>query len=235
MKLNLMMVLAAALVLAPAYTTFAADEPAAEKVKAKPKKKMAKKPLYTKFAEAMAVAENNDEPVLVLFAVDNAGGKKSPAEKKSDASKILEKELFRTPQFAQDYAKSNLVLLKMKLKTDKQGEAIDGKSSLKTAEERRFVDTHGLNPEAAKKAKQNNKKLKPLDIDNYPAVICIKGNLDKQEVLFRLPPYRSDDGFGPWLAALDGLLRGKKIEPVVSPKVQKILDDPTAFGGKKRR
>lgn len=232
MKFRLIMALTAALVIAPATTTFAADEPAAEK--AKPKKKMPKKPLYMKFAEAMAVAENNDEPVLVLLTIDNGGGKKSPAEKKSEASKILERELFKTPFFAQDYAKSNLVLLKMKLKTDKQG-VIDGKASLKTAEERRFIDNFGLNPEAAKRAQRDNKKLKPLDLDNYPQIFCFKGNVDKQTLLFRLPTYRQADGFGPWLSSLDDLLRAKKIEPVVSPKVQKILDDPTAFGGKKKR
>jgi len=223
MKLKLMMVLAAALVLAPASVTYAADAGAAEK--AKPKKKMAKKPFYTKFSEAMKVAEVNEEPVLVLmcFEQDKRGVE-------------LEKSLFKWPQFAKDYAKNNLVLLKMKLKPTKDGKKVDLKMSFKTEDEKRFLENHGINEKAAAQAKQKGETLAAVDASNYPAIVCVKGNAENQELLFRMDSYDRDGGPGVWLSSLDALLRTKEVEPVVSKDVQKILDDPTAFaGGKKKR
>ena len=64
----------------------------------------------------------------------------------------------------------------------------------------------------------------------------MKGDSENQELLFRMDSYDRDGGPGVWLASLDALLRTKEIEPVVSKDIQKILDDPTAFaGGKKKR
>jgi len=237
-KLKITLSLISALMLAPATIALAADEPAEEV--SKPKKKLPKKPFYTKFSEAMKVAEANGEPVLVFMVLDDDGSSKN------SPSKTIENDLFKSSYLVKDYAKSNLVLLKMKLKLEKvkgkgrrgrvtPGDKVDEKESLRTEEERRFVNTHCLNPRVAKAAKQKNEKVTPLSKQNYPQIICIKGSLDKQEVLFYMDPYRQDDGFGPWLSSLDGLLRAKKIEPVVSDKMQKILDDPVAFGGKKKR
>ncbi len=222
MKLKLMMILAAALVLAPAPVTFAKDDGAAEK--AKPKKKMNKKPFYTKYAEAMKVAANNEEPVLVLmcFAQDKRGVE-------------LEKSILKWPQFAKDYAKKNLVLLKMKLKATKDGKKVDLKASFKTEDEKRFLENHGINDKAAKQAKAKGDTITAVDKSNYPCIVCVKGDAENQEFLFRMDSYDRDGGPGVWLSSLDALLRTKDIEPEVSKEIQKILDDPTAFAGKKKR
>ncbi len=222
MKLKLMMMLVAALVIAPVPETFAADAAAAET--AKPKKKMKKKPMYTKFAEAMKVADNNEEPVLVLLYMDK--------DKRGDE---LEKALFKWPQFAKDYAKNNLILFKMKLKPSKDGKKLDPKGSFKTENERRFIENYGLDEKKAAIAKRDGKNFDAMDVGNYPAVICVKGNEDNQELLFRMEAYDKDAGPGVWLSTLDALLRTKDVEPVVSDKVQKILDDPTSVAGKKKR
>jgi len=223
MKMKLIMVLASALILAPVVVSYAAEADSAEK--AKPKKKMAKKPFYTKFSEAMKVAEVNEEPVLVLMCFDQ--------DKRGVA---LEKELFKWPQFAKDYAKSNLVLLKMKLKATKDGKKVDLKASFKTEDEKRFLENHGINEKAAAQAKQKGDTITAVDASNYPAIVCVKGNAENQDLLFRMDAYDKDGGPGVWLASLDALLRTKEVEPTVSKDVQKILDDPTAFaGGKKKR
>jgi len=224
MKLKLMMALAAALALAPAHMTYAADEPAPEKEKAKPKKKVAKKPMYTKFSEAMKVAEAIEEPVLVLMCFDQ-----------DKLGVTLEKELFKWPQFAKDYAKSNLILLKMKLKPTKDGKKVDLKASFKTENEKRFLENNGIDEKAAAQAKQKGETLAAVDAKNYPAIVCVKGNEENQELLFRMDRYDKDGGPGVWLTSLDALLRTKEIEPVVSKVVQKILDDPTSVAGKKKR
>ena len=222
MKLKLMMILASALILAPAAVSYAAEAGSAEK--AKPKKKMAKKPFYTKYAEAMKVASVNEEPVLVLMCFDQ--------DKRGVA---LEKEIFKWPQFAKDYAKNNLVLLKMKLKATKDGKKVDLKASFKTEDEKRFLENNGLNEKAAAQAKQKGDTLTAVDASNYPAIVCVKGDAENQELLFRMDSYDRDGGPGVWLASLDALLRTKEIEPVVSKDVQKILDDPTSAAGKKKR
>lgn len=223
MKLKVMLALMAALVLVPAAVSYAAPAETAEK--AKPKKKMAKKPFYTKYAEAMKVAAANEEPVLVLMCFED------------NLSKMLEKDLLKNPQFAKDYAKSNLVLLKMRLKKDKTGKKVDVRASFKSENEKRFLENHGLNEKrAAQLEKLKGEKLTALDASNYPALVCVTGDAENQELLFRMDSYDRDGGFGVWLSSLDALLRTKEIEPVVSAAVQKILDDPTAFsGGKKKR
>jgi len=221
MKMKLMMVLASALILAPVAVSYAAEADSAEK--AKPKKKVKKNPMYTKFADAMKVADSNEEPVLVLMYFDG-----------DQRVKALE-DLFKWPQFAKDYAKSNLVLLKMKLKKTKDGKKVDLKASFKTENEKRFLENHGINEKAAAQAKQKGDTLTAVDASNYPAIVCVKGDAENQDLLFRMDSYDRDGGPGVWLSSLDALLRTKEIEPVVSAAVQKILDDPTAFAGKKKR
>lgn len=221
MKLKLMMILVSALILTPVAVSYAADAGSAEK--AKPKKKVKKGQMYNKFADAMKVAEANEEPVLVLMYIEN-----------DKRVKALE-ELFRWKQFAQDYAKSNLVLLKMKMKTTKDGKKVDLKTSFKTENEKRFVENHGINEKAAAQAKQKGDTLTAVDVSNYPAVVCVKGDAENQELLFRMDAYDRDGGPGVWLSSLHALLETKDIKPVVSKDVQKILDDPTAFAGNKKK
>ncbi len=227
MKLKLMMMIVAALVIAPVSETFAADAAAAET--AKPKKKIKKQPkAYTKFDQAMKVAANNEEPVLALLYIDDNSNKAS-----KQINDELRKSLFAWKPFVRDYANKNLVLLEMKAKPKKDGKLIDPKS-IKTENERRFFENHGLDPQAALSAKRDGKTLDPLDLKNYPAIVCVKGDAENQELLFRMDKYDRDGGPGVWLSTLDALLRTKGIEPEVSADIQKILDDPTSVAKKKR-
>ncbi len=254
MKLNYVLALVAALVCYPLVSEAAADaknadakaaktEKAADKKaadKKEPAKKVAekvvekappseaeiakarknKKKLYTKTAEALDAAYMCNQPLAVFFVLDDP---------RSQSSQFLEKKLMGDKRFRDDYAKSNLVLLKFKVKpmpvfrTRRRGPVSkDNKIELpKKDADLKMLEKYGLNPQLARR----NPAMKCDDVKNYPAVVIINPNGTK--LLFRMPNYDSKGGFGAWLSSFDGLMRGARIEPVVSKTVQKILDNPT--------
>ncbi len=250
MKLNYVLALIAALVCAPLVSDAAADakkadakaakdEKAADKKaadKKEPAKKVVekappseaeiakarknKKKLYTKTVEALDAAYMCNQPLAVFFVLDDP---------RSQTSQFLEKKLMGDKRFRDDYAKSNLVLLKFKVKptpvfrTRRHGPVqSDNKIELpKKDADLKMLEKYGLNPQLAKR----NPSMKYDDVKNYPAVVVL--NPSGTKMLFRMPNYDSKGGFGAWLSSFDGLMRGAKIEPEVSKTVQKILDNPT--------
>ena len=227
MKLNLLIAFAAAALLMPVMPAYAApaakaDAKAADaepEVKVGPtdalkaKARKAKKPIYIKVAEAFKAAEMCDQPIFAFILLDDP------------RSNIIGKKLLTHKIFQKDLAAKNVVLLRMKqLKRDaKNPKKIDTKG-LKDPEFK-LLENFGTDPKAVARAKRENKdEPKFDDASNYPSVICISP--DGQKELFRLPDYDSEGGFGVWISTIVDLVKTAGIEPEISPLVQKVLDNP---------
>ncbi len=215
MKINLMLALAATFVFAPVVmdssSLFAQDEAAAEKP-AKPKKKLPKKPLYrNKVADAMKVAEANDEPILAFLLM-----------KGNPLSDFLKKKIMNNNVFKKEFAPKNLVVLNIDVELlDPAAKEKKIKTRGLKQPELKFLENHAIN-EKAHRAK-DDKEPKFDDASNFPAVICVDA-MGKQ--LFRMPRYDADGGFNVWLQSVIAQLETVGKTPVISPKLQKILDAP---------
>ncbi len=220
MKTKLMLALAAAIMVAPGIYVHAADKaenaeasaaeaPTPEQLKARKNKK----PLYVKISEAAPVAEKAGLPMLVAMMPE-----------RHVAAQFIEQKIIKRKEFLKDYAAKNFVLVLLRLKRDKEGKKVDTRP-MKEAE-LKFLENFGLDERAVARAKQNNKPEPTYsDLSNYPAVICVSS--DGQKLLFRMPPYDTEGGFGVWLSQVNDLFAAKAgVEPQISPLVQKILDNP---------
>ena len=209
MKLNLVFALAAVLAASPLLPVAAAEEkkdaaaaetagPTPEQLKAR----KAKKPSYTKFAEAQAVAEKCGQPLIVALL----------PEGRPDVQ-FLKQKIFLRKEFQKDFAKANCVLAK---KIDTRG---------MKEPELKFLENFAVSEKAVAQAKQQNKdEPKFTDMKCYPAVICVDATGQKE--LFRLADYDKEGGFGVWLSQVVDSFRSAGIEPTVSPLVNKIIENP---------
>ena len=186
------------------------------------KARKGKKPIYIKAAEALDAAWACQQPLAVFFVLDD------PI---SQTSLSLEKKMVGDKRFRDDYAKSNLVLLKIRLKPvpaprgrGRNRGAQQGERKIEVprkAVDFKLVEQFGLDP----KRKARTPGAKYDDYANYPSGVVLAPNGKK--MLFRMASYDRNGGFGVWLSTFDGQVRGAKIEPEVSNAVQKILDNPT--------
>ena len=193
----------------------AAEGPTPAQIKAR-KAKVLKG--YRKFNDAVKVATAANQPILACIFIEQ-----------SPVSEILEKKILTNKLVKDELAKDNVVLLTLKLKRDQnaqdpkdRGKKIDLRP-LKEPE-RKLVENFGLDERAAERAKKDNKELTCLDAVNYPAIIGISPDGMKQ--LFRMGSFDKDGGLGVWMATVVDTLRTGGFEPVISPKVQKVLDNP---------
>jgi len=207
-------------------TAKAAKPAAKEPEKARPseaeiaKARKTKRPIFTKAAAALDAAWACQQPLAVFFVLDDST---------AQSSQFLEKKLMGDKRFRDDYAKSNLVLLKIKLKPvpmprSRRGNMAQGERKIELPRKDadfKLVEQFGLDP----RRKARTPAAKYDDFANYPVVIVLAPN--GRKLLFRMPGYDRNGGFGVWLSTFDGLVRGAKIEPEVSAAVQKILDNPT--------
>ena len=91
-----------------------------------------------------------------------------------------------------------------------------------------FLTAFAISPEARAWAKRNNNDVKFSDMVNYPSVICVDPACRK--LLFRGPKFDTSVGqvgFGAWMSQIVDLFRNAKREPVISPALQKIVDNPS--------
>lgn len=194
----------------------------------------AKKPMYTKFAEAKEAAWNCQQPLLVaLLAGDD------------EKSKLLEAKVLRKKEFAKDFVPANCVLLVWRLKSSKpevpqtRGRR-RGPPPKPTAIETRplkpqemdFLSKFAVSSLAITNAKRRGvAEPKFSAISCYPTVVCVDPECKK--LYFRDPKYDAslnnpNASFGVWFSELVGLFQGKTgREPVIVPAVQKIVDNPT--------
>lgn len=218
---KIILLILGALILAPMTSNvcLAADDKAAE---AKPKKKLPKKPIYKKYKEAKKVAEANNEPILLFMLKDD------------EPSKFIEQKLMKFAPFLKDFAQKNIVVMLIKLKSDSKN---NNKVSLKTLkeDELKLIENFGVNEALSKQlaAKDKDKKLNPSDAINYPAVVFIAP--DGARELFRCPKYDVRGGVGVWLSNVVDGFRTAGLEPVISPKLEKLLEDPMKLAPKDKK
>ncbi len=227
MKHNILFALAAMLAAAPLGSAWSADAKkdakAAEEKTGPTEAEMAKarknkRPLYSKSAEALKVAEQCGQPLVAFLLIEDLNPR-------FPVSQILEKELLRMKPFKDDFAKKNLVLLRLKAKRDSKDKKKINVRQLKDADLKIF-ENFGLDENAVSRAKRDGKdEPKYDDASNYPAVVVISP--DGTRKLFRMPKYDKDGGFGVWLSTVVDMLRTAQLEPEVSKAIEKILENPT--------
>lgn len=224
-KTVVLLLAAVAAVVTPVCVT-AAEAPAAAEVTgptpAQLKARKLKKPGgYTKVDQAIKVAEAANLPVMAFVFIEQ-----------NPASDFLEKKVFSNRLFRNELAGQNVVLLKLKLKLDANSKK-DKRIDLRPLKEpeRKFIENFGLDARRAAQMKRQDKELEYYHAANYPAIIGLSPDGLKQ--LFRMGSYDRDGGMGVWLSTVVDTLRTAGIEPVITPAIQKILDDPMAFGKKR--
>lgn len=192
----------------------------------------AKKPMYTKFADAKEAAWNCQQPLLVALLVGD-----------DEKSKQLDAKALRKKEFAKDFVPANCVLLVWRLKPSKpevpqtRGRR-RGPPPKPTAIETRplkpheteFLSKFAVSSRAIAKAR-GGAAPKFSDIACYPTVLCLDPECRK--LYFRDPKYDTlpnnpNASFGVWFSELVDMFRGKTgREPVITPAIQKIVDNPT--------
>ena len=244
MKLGMCLALAASFAAAPVESAWAADakgakdakeekvskdakgakEAKADEEKTGPseaemaKARKGKKPVYMKSAEALKAAEMCGQPLVAFLLIeDNPRG--------YPISQILEKKLMSMKPFKDDFAKKNLVVLKLKAKRDGKTPKKINLRQMKDPE-RKLFENFGLDEKAVARAKRENKdEPKFDDSSNYPAVVVLDPTGTR--MLFRMPSYDKEGGFGVWLTTVVDMLRTAQVEPEVSKAIEKILKNPT--------
>jgi hypothetical protein len=177
-----------------------------------------KKPIYMKSAEALKSAEMCGQPLVAFLLIeDNPRG--------FPISQFIEKKLMGMKQFKDDFAKKNLVLLKLKAKRDGKDPKKINTRQMKEPD-RKIFENFGLDEKAVARAKRDGKdEPKFDDASNYPAVVVISP--DGTRLLFRMPSYDKEGGFGVWLTTVVDMMRTAQFEPEVSKAIEKILENPT--------
>ena len=249
MKIGLCLALAAAFAAAPLESAWAADAKGAKETKETKEEKakdakgakdakeaktddektgpseaeMAKarklkKPIYMKPVEALKAAEACGQPLVIFFLIEDVNPK-------LPVSQIIEKKLMSMKPFKDDFAKKNLVLLKLKAKRDGKTPKKINLRQMKEPE-RKLFENFGLDEKAVARAKRDNKdEPKFDDSSNYPAVVVVDPTGTR--MLFRMPSYDQEGGFGVWLTTVVDMLRTAQVEPEVSKAIEKILENPT--------
>ena len=207
---------------APAKESPAKEKPADEAADEGPtpaqlKARKMKKPMYMKAAEALKVAEAANQPIMLVFLVD-----------RDPVSDFLRQKVLTNKLFRDELAKQNLVLLTVKIKPEQpKGREKPKKIDLKGMKEAevKLIQNFGLDEKAAKQAAaQGQPERTYMDLANYPAVIGLSADGTKH--LFRMGRYDKDGGMGVWISTVADTLRSAGFEPVISPKIQKVLDNP---------
>ncbi len=208
---------------APAKEAPAKEKPAEEAsadegpTPAQLKARKAKKPMYMKAAEALKVAEAANQPLMVVFLVE-----------RDPVSDFLRQKVLTNKLFRDELLKQNAVLLTIKIKPEQpKGRERPKKIDLKGMKEAevKIIQNFGLDEKAAKQAAQQGQPERTyMDIVNYPAVICLSP--DGMKHLFRMGRYDKEGGMGVWISTVADTMRAAGYEPVVTPKIQKVLDNP---------
>jgi len=181
--------------------------------KARKKAMSGKKPFYmNKLQPAQKIAEAGQWPILVAVL----------PKSNSPALQELEKKVLMRKEF-QEFVKPNLVVVILKVEPGKDPKKIDVRR-FKPAE-LKILENFAVSERMISQAKQNNKdEPKFDDLSCYPMLVCVSSDLSKE--LFRMGSYDREAGFGVWLSQVADFLREAQIEPVISPKTQKIIDNP---------
>ena len=214
-KLNLAFALAAVLAASPLLPGTAAEEKAKdaaaeeaasnEPTPAQLKARKAKKPFYSKFSEAKTVAENCNQPLFVAVLPDES----------NPVLNELKQKVLKNKVFLKDFAQKNCVVAFMRVKIDSRDKKKIDLRGLKEPE-LKFLEKFAV-------AKEDDTRY--TDLRSYPVMVCMDAKCKNN--LFRIKKYDKEGGFGVWLCEVVGFFRTTSVEPVVSPAVTKIIENPT--------
>ena len=235
MRFGLCLALAATFAAAPLGSAWAADAKGAKDAKEEKgakdaeektgpteaemlKARKLKKPIYMKSVEALKAAEMCGQPLVIFFLIEDVPGG-------FPISQFIEKKLMSMKPFKDDFAKKNLVVLKLKAKRDGKDPKKINMRQMKEPD-RKMYENFGIDDNAVARAKRDGRdEPKFDDASNYPAVVVISP--DGTRKLFRMPSYDKDGGFGVWLTTVVDMLRTAQFDPEVSKSTEKILENPT--------
>ena len=197
------------------------------------KARKTKRPYYTKFAEAKDAAWKCQQPLVVALLPQG-----------NDRAKVLESKVLKDKLFAKDFVSDNCVLLLWRLKPGKVEAPEGGRQRGRNAQPPKAttIDTRALKPQETKfltafvvtpQVKANAKRANAADpkfseMKHYPCGFCVDPSCSK--LLFYIPKYEAAQeraGLGAWLSQMVDLLRAAKVEPAVTPALQKVIDNPT--------
>ena len=194
---KIMVMLAAALVFAPALMTVAEEAPAA-----KPKRKLQMKTYMNQLDKAKADAAKFETPILVFVILD--GDEKSALIKRF----LLNNKMFK--QFAQENF-STLILKGQKSAKDKKLV----KKSFKNWD---FVEKHIM--DADHKAVTDTADM----VSKYPGAFFVSADGEKK--LADLPKYDPELGFGAWAMELVAKMESAGVSANVSAAIKKAMENP---------
>lgn len=226
MKINLVFALAAVLATASLVAAPDAKEPAKDAAKgeaaaeqtgptpAQLKARKMKKPSYTKYTEAKAMAEKCGQPMIVAIFPDG-----------NPTVQFLKQKVMSRKEFLKDFALKNCVLLYFKVKIDSKDPKHIETKQMKDSEVK-FLENYAVSDRLVQQAKQANKPEPTYkDASCYPAVICVDSSCQKE--LFRLGHYDREGGFGVWLSTVVDSFKSAGVEDLnLSPIVNKIIENP---------
>ena len=194
---KLILMLTAALMLAPAMPTFADEAPA------KPKKKLQMKTYMNQLDKAKADAAKNETPILVFVILDG-----------DDKSTLLKRYLLNNKVFKQ-LAQENFATLILKgQKSAKDKKSVEPKSFKNwdfVSKHIMAADTKGLTDT-------------PEMISKYPGAFIVSADGEKK--LADIPKYDPELGFGAWAMEVAARLEKAGIEICKSPALVKAMENP---------
>jgi len=194
---KLILVLAAALMLAPTTPTFADEAPA------KPKKKLQMKTYMNQLDKAKADAAKFDAPMLVFVILDG-----------DEKSTILKRFLLGNKMFKQ-LAQENFATLILKGQKSAKDKKVVEKKSFKNWD---FVEKHIM------AADTKSVTDTPDMVSKYPGAFFVSADGEKK--LADVPKYDPELGFGAWAMEVAARLEKAGIEICKSPALEKAMANP---------
>ena len=190
--------------------------PSAEELAKMRKKAMAaKKPFYVKADKAKEIAQAGQWPVLVCLF---------PKQLPPNSPVVEFDKKVLAHKAVKEFIRDNLVVLKLYVDKDAKNQKQIDVKSWKPAE-RRILENFVVNDEVIARAKKQDKpEPKYTDMACYPVVTLLDPMMQKEIV--RLGAYDKDGGLGVFLSQLNDLFATKNLTAVISPLVQKVIDNP---------
>ena len=194
---KLIIMLAAALMLAPTMSTFADEAPA------KPKKKLQMKTYMNQLDKAKADAIKNEAPILVFVILDG-----------DEKSTLLKRYRFNNKIFKQ-LTQENFATLILKGQKSAKDKKIVEKKSFKNWD---FVEKNIM----SEGTKSVDDKAENLSF--YPGAFIVSPDGEKK--LADVPKYNPELGFGAWAMDVAAKLEKAGIEINKFPALEKAIANP---------
>ena len=194
---QLILMLAATLMLAPTMPTFADEAPA------KPKKKLQMKTYMNQLDKAKADAAKNETPILVFVILDG-----------DEKSTIMKRFLFNNKVFKQ-LAQENFATVILKGQKSAKDKKVVEKKSFKNWD---FIEKHIMD------ADTKSVTDTPDMVSKYPGAFLVSADGEKK--LADVPKYDPELGFGAWAMEVAARLEKAGVEICKSPALEKAMANP---------